>query len=129
MYYLDNNLDLAERYFRKTIELNPDEPMANGNLGLVLMNTNRNQEAEQYYFKEIRINPTYDNAHFNLGVLYYKAGMRDNALPQFEQTILINPYYGDAYKYIVDYYLNKKDTAKALLFRNEALKYKIDIFK
>lgn len=129
MYYMSGNNDQAEKYFRRAIELNPDEPMANGNLGLVLMNTNQPKEAEKFMLNEIRINPLYDNGYFNLGLLYFKASMGAYSVPYFEKTIEVNPYYTDAYKYLVYYYLNKKDTVSASAWVEKAGKYNIRIFE
>lgn len=97
MYFLDNNLEEAEKYFRKAIEINPVEPLANGNIGLVCMNTNRPQEAERFYLREIEINATYDNVYFNLGILYFKNGLVEPAAGLWEKLLTLNPYYTGAY--------------------------------
>ena len=98
MYYLAGNLEQAELYFRKSLQLNPVEPLANSNTGLVCMNTRRPAEAEKYYLEEIRINPNYDHAYYNLGLLYINNSRPDEAVAQWEKNIEINPYYADAYK-------------------------------
>ena len=63
MYFLGGDLKKAEPLFRKALVVNPYEPMANSNTGLVCMRTGRLAEAEKYYLEEIRINPSYDNTY------------------------------------------------------------------
>ena len=61
MYYLDKNMDNAEKEFQKALKLNPKEKMAHNNLGLIYSNKNKLKEAEEEYKKELEINPYYDN--------------------------------------------------------------------
>ena len=92
------NKAAAEKYFRKALDLNPSEPKANANVGLVLMNTGQFAEAEKYYKQEIAINPVYDNVYFNLGLLYYNHLDPEKGIQQWEKTLEVNPSYTDAYK-------------------------------
>ena len=48
MYYLDGNMDRAEKEFKKALELNPKEKMAHNNLGLVYINADKLPEAQMY---------------------------------------------------------------------------------
>ncbi len=104
MYYLDNNLSEAEKYFRKAVAINPSEPLANGNIGLVCMNTGRDAEAEKYYLNEIQVNPTYDNVYFNLGLLYYRNNLIEPAVENWEKTIRVNPHFSEAYGNLLQVY-------------------------
>ena len=104
MYYLDNNLSEAEKYFRKAVVINPSEPLANGNIGLVCMNTGRDAEAEKYYLNEIQVNPTYDNVYFNLGLLYYRNNLIEPAVENWEKTIRVNPHFSEAYGNLLQVY-------------------------
>ena len=98
MYFMGDNLEKAEPLFRKALQINPYEPMANSNAGLVCMRTGRTEEAEKYYLEEIRINPAYDHAHYNLGLLYFNNSRYEEGIRQWEQTLNINPRYNDAYQ-------------------------------
>jgi tetratricopeptide (TPR) repeat protein len=104
MHFLDQNYEEAEKYFRKAVEINPSEPLANGNIGLICMNTGRPQEAEQYYLREIRVNPTYDNVYYNLGLLYYQNNLVGPAIDNWEKTLQVNPEYTSAYDALVNAY-------------------------
>ena len=96
MYYLDKNMDNAEKEFQKALELNPGEKMAHNNLGLIYANKNKLKEAKEEYKKELEINPYYDNAYFNLGLLYWREKRYDEAVISWEKTLEINPNHTDA---------------------------------
>ena len=98
MYFLGGDMEKAEPLFRKALQINPFEPMANSNTGLVCMRTERPAEAEKYYLEEIRINPSYDNAYYNLGLLYYNHSRYEEGISQWEKTLTVNPRYSDAYQ-------------------------------
>ena len=67
MYYLNNNLNAAEKYYKNAANINPNEPMVHNNLGLVYMKQGRFQKAEQEYKKEIINNPGYSGTYDNYG--------------------------------------------------------------
>jgi tetratricopeptide (TPR) repeat protein len=99
-YYFDGKLDLAEKEYLASLNLNPAEPMVNNNLGLIYMQKKMFEETEKYFKQELVVNPEYDNAYFNLGLLYAKTGRRIDAIFAFEKTLQINPEYPDAKKYL-----------------------------
>lgn len=96
MYHLEKKFDLAEKYYKKAIELNDLEPMVHGNLGLIYANRGSFGPAEREYLKELSFNPDYDNAHFNLGLLYYMMSKNDLAEKHLRKTLEINPDYAAA---------------------------------
>lgn len=110
MYFLNNDFEKAEPLFRKALQINPYEPMANSNTGLVCMRTDRPVEAEKYYLQEIRINPFYDHVYFNLGLLYYNHSRFEEGIRQWEKTLTINPRYTDAYKALLFAYQKSERT-------------------
>jgi len=63
------DLSGAERHFRKAIELYPDYDLAHNNLGVVLMQTGRQDEARQHFEKAVLANDKYARAYINLGKL------------------------------------------------------------
>lgn len=96
MYHLDKKLDLAEKYYKKAIELNDLEPMVHSNLGLIYASRGSFGPAEREYLKEISFNPGDDNVHFNLGLLYYGMKKNDLAEKEWRKTLEINPNYVQA---------------------------------
>jgi len=119
MYYLQGDLEKAEPLFRKALQINPFEPKANGNTGLVCMKTDRPSDAEKYYLEEIRINPTYDHVYYNLGVLYYNYGRSDDGINQWLKTLTVNPLYTDAYEALLFAYqkLDRKEEYRQMVLK------------
>ena len=119
MYYLDKNMDSAEKEFKKAIELNPREPMAHNNLGLVYANQNKFIEAEEEYKKEIENNPYYDSVYYNLGLLYYKQKKYTEAEYNWKKTLELNPNYFDAIKALIVYYYEQKNYKEMSIYARE----------
>lgn len=94
MYYLDDELDKAEREYIESLKLNPYEPMAHNNLGLIYTKRGKLKEAEEYK-REIAVNPRYDDVYFNLGLLYYRQGRAEEAEKAWKKALEINPDYMD----------------------------------
>jgi len=122
MYYLDGNMDNAEKEYKIALELNPNEPMAHNNLGLVYVNQNKLKEAEEEYKKELEVNPYYDNVYFNLGLLYFGQERYDEAINNWKKTLEINPNYVDAIKALAMYYYEQKNYEEAIPYLSELYK-------
>jgi Tfp pilus assembly protein PilF len=58
------NYDQAEAYYKKSLELEPDNANTNGNYAIFLKDIHKNyDQAEEYYKKSFEIEP--DNANTN----------------------------------------------------------------
>lgn len=125
MYYMANDLPNAEKYFRKALNINQYEPMANSNTGLVCMHTDRPSEAEKYYLEEIRINPLFDHVYYNLGLLYYRYNRTPEAIVQWEKNLEVNPYYTDAYRALLHVYRETGQSGKVTATEARARKHNI----
>lgn len=86
----------AERYFRQTINLEPDNLNAHNNIGYVLAKMGKYQEAIKHYKETIRIKPDNEYAYNNIGVALAKIGKTKSACEYFSKAIEINPEYKDA---------------------------------
>ncbi|PIZ87098.1 hypothetical protein COX93_02150 [Candidatus Nomurabacteria bacterium CG_4_10_14_0_2_um_filter_30_12] len=127
MYYLDKNIDNAEKEFLKALELNPKEPMAHNNLGLIYASKNKLKESENEYKKELEINPNYDNAYFNLGLLYWQEKRYDDAEINWLKTLEINPNYIDAYNALMTYNYEQKNYKEMEFYAIELYKRGVQI--
>lgn len=127
MYFLDGDMDNAEKEFTASLELNPNEEMAHNNLGLVYANKNKFVEAEAEYKKELEINPYYDNAYFNLGLLYFRQERYEEAENSWKKTLEINPDFVDAINALAVFYYNQKDYEKTRFYAKELYKRGISI--
>jgi tetratricopeptide (TPR) repeat protein len=84
-----------ETLWRTTLAKNPTCPMANYNLGVLLMDAGRNTEAEAQYRHTIAVDPDYAEAHYNLGVLLMQTGRTAEAEQQYVQAFTIKPDYAE----------------------------------
>jgi len=100
MYYLNGQLDLAAKYFRRALELNRTEPMVHNNLGLIYQAQGRYDLAEKEYKLELESYPNYDKALFNLAYLYYQQEKFPEALWLFQSALRVNPSYYEASQYL-----------------------------
>ena len=66
----NNNLQDAQNYYHKVLEINPNNVDALNNLGVIFKKLGENQKAKECYEKAIAINPNYINAYENLSTLY-----------------------------------------------------------
>ncbi len=119
MYYLDKNLEGAEKESKIALELNPNEEMAHNNLGLIYSSQNKLLEAENEYKKEEEVNPGYDNAYFNLGLLYWQEKKYSDAETNWKKTLEVNPDYTDAYNALMIYNYEQKNYKDMELYANE----------
>ena len=122
MYYLDGNIDEAEKEFTKAMNLNSEESMIYNNLGLIYFQKGDLAKAEEFFQKELKQNPVYDNAYFNWGLVYYQKGQEKKAEEMWLKTVEINPDHADALRNLAIYYSQIKDTKKANYFYQEATK-------
>jgi len=122
MFYLDGDLENAEKYFLNSVELNPQENMIHNNIGLIYMNKGEDEKAVEMYKKELEINPGYDNAFFNWGLLEYNRDNKELAEELWLKTLETNPDHVGAYTNLAIYYYEIEDEIKSNYFYNEAVK-------
>jgi len=112
---------LAEYYYRRAIELNPNLKQAYNNLGNLLNKLGRSHEALIYLNKALEIDPQYVSALINKGIALVKLGKYNQALECFEKALNLDPndkkgWYNKA---LVHAMLGQHD--KALASVNKAL--------
>jgi len=122
MYYLDDNLEKAEKEFKKSLDLNSNESMIHNNLGLIYFRRKEHDQAEGEFKKELEINPSYDNAYFNWGLLYWEKGEKKKASEMWLKTIKVNPDHKGALKNLALYYFQIEDQRAAEYYYREAAK-------
>ena len=113
MYYLDGRYDLAEKEFKKALEINSQEKLPHNNLGLIYARRGDFEGAIKEYEAELKIHPYYTNALYNMGLAYWNIGKKDKAAQKWQETISVNPNYADAYNALIFYYQEKGDSKTA----------------
>ncbi len=77
--------------WKKALEINPDDPMANNNLGTHLLKRGQLEEALPYFEKAANLKPDYADAQNNLGIVLLQRGRLGEAIEHLEKAEEINP--------------------------------------
>ncbi len=83
---------LAEKYFRKVLEIDKGNEYALAELGTVYLNKGNNQKSERLLEQSLKINNiTYSCPYEGLGMVYLNQGKTKEAEANFKKAIAINP--------------------------------------
>lgn len=93
MYYMANKKEVAVEYYKKTLKINPFEPLVNYNLGLIYEDQGDYENAEIFYKKEMEVNQPYATIYDALGRVYQKQGLKDKALEAWQKAKEIDGTY------------------------------------
>lgn len=107
------DLDAAEQWFNKVIELRPQHPEARFNLAVIAERRGQPQQAEALYREAIRLLPSYGRAHYQLGQLYLAQNRAADAEIEFRAAVDIDPHRADLARNALGLLLAQQ--AKALL--------------
>ncbi|HET6769522.1 MAG TPA: tetratricopeptide repeat protein [Chitinophagaceae bacterium] len=117
--YRDNKKDMNEaiNWYKKTLELNPDERKANFGMGYCNNSLNNYTEAIPYLQKAIQKEPDYIAAYVELGYSQYKSGDNSSALTSFNKALSLNPRNENARYYSALVYIseNNKEMAQKIV--------------
>lgn len=90
-------IDVAEREFRKAMELEPENPSGHLNLGYVLAQKGDGAGALRAMERAQALDPGNARANFNLASILVRSGQPEASLPYFERALAIDPNYIDAH--------------------------------
>ena len=88
--------DAAEEFFKKAIEITPNNLDFRRNLALSLHLQGKSAEAVKTLEDVIRQNPNFPEAHNTLGLIYAEQNRRQEAIAQFQKALQINPNFAPA---------------------------------
>ena len=113
--------------YHKAIDLEPDDPDAYNNLGVVLCDELKAYDkAIASFRKVIDLKPTYAEAHFNLGnALYYQKKLGE-AVAAYRKAIDLKPDYPDAHHNLACALRDQKKLAEAVAAFRKAIDLKPD---
>jgi tetratricopeptide (TPR) repeat protein len=83
----------AVAYFRKGLELAPDNPALRLRLGTALFQMGDARGALEQFEQVVRTTPQYARAHYSLGVLMEASGRRKEAIDRFSTALKYEPAY------------------------------------
>jgi eukaryotic-like serine/threonine-protein kinase len=114
------NFPLAEKEYKRAIELNPNYATAHHWYSLYLSQMGRSEEAINEMQKALQIDPLSAIINSNLGYTYYLARRYDPAVDQLKRTLDLIPNFGLAYQYLGLSYVEKRMFSESLAFLEKA---------
>lgn len=97
IFLIDNQLNLAEKDFRQTIQYKPELPDPYFNLGNIAMRKNDNQKAIELYTQAIKLHASFGMAYGNRGLAYFHLKQYDKAIEDYNMHLLLEPNDGETY--------------------------------
>jgi tetratricopeptide (TPR) repeat protein len=91
-----DELEAAERLYRRVMRIDPADPTAAFNLGNLLRASGQKVEAEKAYRASIKADPRFAEAWYNLADLLDDQRQSDKAVECLEHAVAADPNYGDA---------------------------------
>ena len=111
---------LAEKEYKKAIELNPNYATAHHWYSLYLSQMGRTEEAIEEMNKALQIDPLSAIINSNLGYTFFLARKYDRAIDQLKKTLDLVPNFGLASQYLGLTYEQERMFAESLLFLEKA---------
>ena len=96
-YHQLQDLDNAEKYYRRAIKLNSKYPEAINNLGTVYYAKKSYRRAVNQYRNALRITPNSASVLSNLGTAYFARKQYDDAMKTYAQAVAIDPAIFDSH--------------------------------
>ena len=90
-YHQLQDLNNAEKYYRKAIKLKPNYPEAINNLGTVYYAKKSYRRAINQYKNALRVSPNSASVLSNLGTAYYARKQVEKAMEAYVQAFAIDP--------------------------------------
>ena len=121
-----NNLQDAQNYYQKVLEIDPNHADTHNNLGIIFQKLGEAQKAKSYFENAIEFNPDYTDAHFNLGNLFKELGEHQKAKDCYEQVIKIDPNYANAHNNLGAIFKELGKNQKAISYFEKAIELNPD---
>ena len=122
-YQMREEIPLAIKEYKRTLQLDPEYIDAHVNLGRAYMELDPPQyhKAIDKYLIALRINPKKAIVHYNLGVAYGKLKDDKRSMYHYMQTIECDPSYIQAYNSIGGYFAKNGDVDRAVAYWEQAV--------
>jgi tetratricopeptide (TPR) repeat protein len=117
----DRDWKAAARYFRKGIQLAPDEPSLHHKLGTALFMDGDARGASEQFEDALRLSPHFAKAHFSLGILMGATGRPEQAIDYLTAAVRDDPAYAEARLRLGDVLRRSGRPAQSLQHYQEAV--------
>ncbi len=93
--YMSGSYETALREFKKSIEINPSNPVPYSNVGYIYYDIGDMAKAYEYHRKALEIDPNHANSHYGLALIYSRWGDDERARHHWQEYLRIEPagYY------------------------------------
>lgn len=122
------DFDSAKEMFKKCIMLEPENPYAHKDLGVLYLKMNCYDWAVEEMLDAISIEPNVAEFHYSLGVSYMMLSRIEEAKASLLKAVELEPNDPDALAYLGYVYIIEKETKKALFVLQKALSIAPDNF-
>lgn len=116
--------DLAEKAYRKALELKSDHVESLNNLGNLLVGSKRFAEAQVHLTKAVELYPDFHQAHNTLGIACLKQNQIKKAMHHLGEALRLQPDFLTAIQNLgqAHLFLNQVDEAEEYLLKAKKLK-------
>lgn len=81
----------AERFYRKALEVNPDNPVIHTNFGAALLEQGKLEDAKARFLRAIELNSEIAIAHCDLGIVLRREQKLSEARASYEEALRLDP--------------------------------------
>jgi len=124
----ENHTDQAINYYKKALEISPNDVNANFELAGILYSEGKTKEAIKYYEKSIELSPSCSQAYFNTALCFIQTKETEKAITHLKKAIELNPSYTRAYRQLGILLHNHKRDSEAIQYFKKALQIQPDSF-
>ena len=91
LFLSENQSDRAERFFTRTLRLNPQNTAALNNMGFIALEAKAWNQAAEFYSKTLEIAPANWLAAYQLASIYSQTGRPERALQTLDAGLALHP--------------------------------------
>ena len=91
VYVRKNDMETAQEYFKKSLELYPKDEILAYNVGEIFFSNNKTEEAIHYFKLAASIKPDWGEPHLKLGYTYLNTADYKNAVASFKKFLELAP--------------------------------------
>jgi tetratricopeptide (TPR) repeat protein len=113
-YQRMENLELAERHFRKSIEIDANRPAMWNSLGNVLRDKGQASDAVKIYERTLRVNGNYPECWTNLSQALVDLGEFERAFQAVRRALQIDPTLPESHNQLAEVYRKKSKFDQAI---------------